>query len=130
MEGMKMFIQLLIKISLFLFCSLGLGLIVLALPAHASCKGCLCSGDPCNLCPLPAMQDAPPKSNEPELCARIRTKVPPTSAQPGSNEYFPSLDKAIMVCVNEGGDVIRNKQRNAEFPSRFYCKPPSIFKKQ
>jgi len=91
----------------------------------ASCTGCLCPGDPCNLCPLPAMQDDPPKLNEPELCGRIREKVPPTSAQPGSNEYFPNLDMSIMVCVNEGGDVIRNKQRNSEFPSRFYCKPPT-----
>lgn len=126
---MKMLIQPLIKMSWFLFSSLGLGLAVLALPAHASCMGCLCSGDPCNLCPLPATQDALPNPNEPELCARIREKVPPTSAPPGSNEYFPSLDKSIMVCVNEGGDVIRNKQRNAEFPSRFYCKPPRITKK-
>lgn len=123
-----MFMQFVIKVSLFLFYSLGLA--VLSLSVHASCKGCLCPGDPCNLCPLPAMQDALSKLNEPELCVRIREKAPPTSAQPGSNEYFPSLDKSIMVCVNEGGDVIRNKQRNAEFPSRFYCKPPSIMKKQ
>lgn len=123
-----MFIQHVTKVSLFLFYSLGLT--VLSLPAHASCQGCLCPGDPCNLCPLPAMQDALSKPNEPELCGRIRERVPPTSAQPGSNEYFPSLDKAIMVCVNEGGDVIRNKQRSAEFSSRFYCKPPSIMKKQ
>ncbi len=123
-----MFMQFVIKVSLFLFYSLGLA--VLSLPAHASCKGCLCPGDPCNLCPLPATQDALSKLNEPELCVRIREKAPPTSAQPGSNEYFPSLDKSIMVCVNEGGDVIRNKQRNAEFSSRFYCKPPSIMKKQ
>lgn len=122
-----MFIQFVIKVSLFLFYSLGLA--VSSLPAYASCQGCLCPGDPCNLCPLPAMQDASSKPNEPELCVRIREKVPPTSAQPGSNEYFPSLDKSIMVCVNEGGDVIRNKQRNTEFSSRFYCKPPSIMKK-
>lgn len=129
MKEMKMFIKSLIKMSWFLLGSLGLGL-MLALPGHASCNGCLCSGDPCNLCSLPAIQDALPKPNEPELCVRIREKVPPTSAQPGSNEYFPSLDKSIKVCVNEGGDVIRNKQRTAEFPSRFYCKPPSIIKKQ
>ena len=128
MEEMKLFIKPLIKVSWLLFVSLGLGLMVV-LPGHTSCKGCLCPGDPCNLCPLPAIQDALPKPNESELCVRIREKVPPTSAQPGSNEYFPSLDKSIMVCVNEGGDVIRNKQRNTEFPSRFYCKPPAIIKK-
>lgn len=122
-----MFIKSAGKIITVLVCSLWL--MALALPAHASCTGCLCPGDPCNLCPLPAMQDVLPKPNEHELCARIREKAPPTSAQPGSNEYFPNLDKSTMVCVNEGGDVIRNKQRNAEFPSRFYCKPPNVIKK-
>ena len=106
----------------------GAGLIVYATPILANCEGCLCSGDPCNLCPLPAMESELPKPNEPALCARIREKVPPTSAQPGSNEYFPNLDKSVMVCVNEGGDVIRNKQRNPEYPSRFYCKPPRAIK--
>lgn len=128
MKKKKIFIQSAIKVSLFLFCSLGLT--VISALAHASCQGCLCPGDPCNLCPLPAMEGISSKPNEPELCARIREKVPPTSAQPGSNEYFPNLDKSIMVCVNEGGDVIRNRQRNAEFPARFYCKPPSIVRKQ
>jgi hypothetical protein len=128
MKNKKIFIQLVIKISLFLFC--GLGLAALSALAHASCQGCLCPGDPCNLCPLPAMEGISPKPNEPELCARIREKVPPTSAQPGSNEYFPNLDKSIMVCVNEGGDVIRNRQRNAEFSARFYCKSPGIVRKQ
>jgi len=108
---------------------LSVGLIVFAAPVLASCEGCLCPGDPCNLCPLPAMENDPPKPNESDLCARIRVKVPPTSAQPGSNEYFPNLDKSIMVCVNEGGDVIRNKQRNPEYPARFYCKPPRVIKK-
>ena len=106
----------------------GAGLIAYATPIVANCEGCLCPGDPCNLCPLPAMESDRPKPNEPALCARIREKVPPTSAQPGSNEYFPNLDKSIMVCVNEGGDVIRNKQRNPEYPSRFYCKPPRAIK--
>ncbi|PXW86125.1 hypothetical protein C8R34_11523 [Nitrosomonas sp. Nm84] len=128
MKKMKIFVWSAIKVSLFLFC--GLGLTVWSLSAHASCKGCLCPGDPCNLCPLPAMEGAPSKPDEPELCARIREKVPPTSAQPGSNEYFPNLDNSIRVCVNEGGDVIRNRQRSAEFSARFYCKPPSIIKKQ
>ena len=106
-----------------------LGLIAFALPVMAGCEGCLCPGDPCRLCPLPAMENDPPKPDEPDLCARIRQKVPPTSAQPGSNEYFPNLDKSVMVCVNEGGDVIRNKQRSAEYPARFYCKPPRSVKK-
>jgi hypothetical protein len=133
MKKKKIFIQSvirisLIRISLFLFCSLGLA--ALSVLAHASCQGCLCPGDPCNLCPLPAMEGISPKPNEPELCTRIREKVPPTSAQPGSNEYFPNLDKSIMVCVNEGGDVIRNRQRNAEFSARFYCKPLGIVRKQ
>jgi hypothetical protein len=110
-------------------CICGLSLAVFATSVIASCKGCLCPGDPCGLCPLPAMQDNPAKPGEHDLCARIKEKVPPTSAQPGSNEYFPILDKAIMICVNEGGDVIRNKQRNSEFPSSFYCKPPSLIKK-
>jgi hypothetical protein len=112
----------LLKIILVLISSLWLAM--LAAPAQASCKGCLCPGDPCGLCPLPAMADAPQKPNESETCARIREKVPPTSAQPGSNEYFPNLDKSTMVCVSEGGDVIRNRGRSEEFPSRFYCKPP------
>lgn len=113
----------LLKIGVIFICTFGLS--VFATATFASCTGCLCPGDPCNLCPLPAMQNDLPKPNEPELCARIREKVPPTSAQPGSNEYFPNLDMSIMVCVNEGGDVIRNNQRNSEFPSRFYCKPPT-----
>jgi len=70
------------------------------------------------------MENAPQNPNEPELCAKIREKVPPTSAQPGSNEYFPNLDKSIRVCMREGGDVIRNRQRSSEFSARFYCKPP------
>jgi len=123
-----MLIRLIIKESLIIVYSLGL--ILLAPQVYASCSGCLCSGDPCNLCPLPAMLGVSPKSNEPELCARIREKVPPTAAQPGSNEYFPSLDMATMVCVREGGDVIKNKKTSAEFPSRFYCKPPISGKKQ
>ena len=120
-------VALLLKVSVIIIC--GLSLIMSATSALASCKGCLCPGDPCYLCPLPAMQDNISKPDEHNLCARLKERVPPTSAQPGSNEYFPILDKAIMICVNEGGDVIRNKQRSAEFPSSFYCKPPSIKKK-
>lgn len=120
-------VSLLLKVSVIFLCSLSL--FVFKSPVFASCTGCLCPGDPCNLCPLPTMQDNPSKPDEHDLCARIKNKVPPTSAQPGSNEYFPILDKAIMVCVNEGGDVIRNKQRNVEFPSSYYCKPPGLIKK-
>jgi hypothetical protein len=86
------------KTSLIIACSLGL--ILSTSLAYADCSGCLCPGDPCKLCPLPAMQDVPPKPNEHELCARIRESVPPTLAQPGSNE----------------------------FPSRVYCKPPKVIK--
>jgi len=111
-----------LKIGVIFICIFGLSFF--SSITLASCAGCLCPGDPCNLCPLPAMQDDSPKLNEPELCGKIREKVPPTSAQPGSNEYFPNLDMSIMVCVKEGGDVIRNKQRNSEFPARFYGKPP------
>ena len=103
----------------------GVWLISFAAPALASCEGCLCPGDPCRLCPLPAVEGEPPKPDEPEICARIREKVPPTSAQPGANEYFPSLDRSVAVCVSEGGDVIRNRRRSEEFPSRVYCKPPT-----
>ena len=103
-------------------------LVILAMPVNSqtqtNCSGCLCPGDPCGLCPLPATMDEPPKANESETCARIREKVPPTSAQPGSNEYFPNLDKSTMACISEGGDVIRNRARSEAFPSRFYCKPP------
>lgn len=103
----------------------GLWLILIAAPAQANCAGCLCPGDPCRLCPLPAVEGAAVEADEPEICARIRAKVPPTAAQPGANEYFPSLDQSIAACVNEGGDVIRNRRRSEEFPSRFYCKPPT-----
>ncbi len=117
-------LELISMFKMFFILIFGLCLAILAAPAQASCKGCLCPGDPCGLCPIPAMADVPSKPNESEICARIREKVPPTSAQPGSNEYFPNLDKSTMVCVSEGGDVIRNRGRSEEFPSRFYCKPP------
>ncbi len=60
---------------------------------------CLCPGDLCGLCLLPAMADMPPKPNESETCVRIREEVPPTSAQTGSNEYFPALDMSTMTCI-------------------------------
>ena len=116
------FLQSSVQLGLSIFCSLVFYL--LSTLTFANCEGCLCQGEPCKLCPLPAMENAPLKPNEPELCARIKEKVPPTSAHPGSNEYFPNLDKSIRVCMREGGDVIRNRQRSSEFPARFYCKPP------
>ncbi|SER10088.1 hypothetical protein SAMN05421690_100871 [Nitrosomonas sp. Nm51] len=103
--------------------ALGFWLTLMATPTQADCEGCLCPGDPCRLCPLPAVEGEPPKADEHAICTRIRARVPPTSAEPGSNEYFPSLDRSIAACVAEGGDVIRNRQRGKEFPSRFYCKP-------
>lgn len=123
MKRKGLFLQVRIQQVLYVFC--GLALYLFFTGAYANCEGCLCPGDPCNLCPLPAVENEAPKPNEPELCARIREKVPPTSAQPGSNEYFPILDKSIMVCMKEGGDVIRNRQRSSEFSARFYCKPPT-----
>lgn len=104
----------------------GFMLMLSAWPVQAACEGCLCSGDLCRLCPLPAVKDAPVKENEADICARIRDKVPPTAAKPGENEYFSSLDRSMMICVREGGDVIKNRKRSDEFPSRFYCKPPSL----
>lgn len=128
-KGIRMMkMQTILKVSLFFMGSLGV--IMLVSPTYANCNGCLCPGDPCNLCAIPVLQDTPLKPNESELCARIREKIPPIAAQPGSNEYFSSLDRSTMICVSEGGDVIRNRQRNAEFPSRFYCKPPNLIKEQ
>lgn len=97
---------------------------IVAAPVQAVCKGCLCSGDPCGLCPLPPMVGDHIKSNESDVCTRIRESVLPISDLPGSNEYFASLDRATMVCIREGGDVIRNARRNEEFTARVYCKPP------
>lgn len=104
--------------------AMGLWLGIVAAPVQAACKGCLCPGDPCGLCPLPPMVDDPIKPDESDVCARIRESVPPISDLPGSNEYFASLDRATMVCIREGGDVIRNARRNEEFTARVYCKPP------
>ncbi len=123
MKKIEPYLQLIMRI--FFTASL-VGTITYILPVQAQCEGCLCPGDPCKLCPLPAVKGTSAEKNEPEICARIREKVPPTSAQPGSNEYFPDLDKSIAVCVSEGGDVIRNRQKNTEFTSRFYCKPPNV----
>lgn len=101
-----------------------LWLSLVAMPAQAACKGCLCPGDPCGLCPLPPMKDDAIKPDESDTCARLREIVPPIADLPGSNEYFDSLDRATMVCIREGGDVIRNRRRSDEFPARVYCKPP------
>ncbi len=98
--------------------------------AQAACEGCLCPGNPCRLCPLPAVKDAPIKDDDADLCTRIRDKVPPTAAKPGQNEYFPSLDRSISVCISEGGDLFKNRRRNDEYPSRFYCKPSKVFNKE
>ncbi len=91
--------------------------------AQASCSGCLCPGDPCRLCPLPAMTSDIVADDEPETCKKIRQEVPPIDSQPGSNEYFASLDQSTMSCVKNGGDVIKNSRRNEIFTSRYYCKP-------
>ncbi len=103
----------------------GLWLSLVAAPVQAACNGCLCPGDPCGLCPLPPMTDDLIKPSESDVCARIREIIPPISDLPGSNEYFNSLDRATMVCIREGGDVIRNSRRNEEFSARVYCKPPA-----
>ncbi len=89
----------------------------------ANCKGCLCPGNPCRLCPLPPHTADPVAEDEPETCRIIREAVPPASFQPGENEYFTNLDKATMVCIRSGGDVIRNTRRAEGYPARVYCKP-------
>ena len=103
---------------------MGLCLSIIVLPVQAACKGCLCPGDPCVLCSLPPMEDDLIKADRSDVCDRIRESVPPISDLPGSNEYFASLDRATMVCIREGGDIIRNARRNKEFTARVYCKPP------
>lgn len=96
---------------------------IMAAPVHAACNGCLCPGDPCNLCPLPAIEGAEPKANEPDVCIKIKEEIPPTPFPRGSNEHFDSLDRSVIACVKYGGDVIVNSRRNEEFPSKHYCKP-------
>ncbi|MEY3121345.1 MAG: hypothetical protein RI993_170 [Pseudomonadota bacterium] len=87
------------------------------------CKGCLCPGDPCRLCPLPLNTADSAPDDEPQTCRRVREAVPPISDLPGSNEYFASLDKATLACIRNGGDVLKNSSRSPLFPARFYCKP-------
>jgi len=91
--------------------------------AKAECSGCLCPGNPCKLCPLPPAKDAQPVSEESETCLKIKEKVPPVSANTDPNAHYASLDKSIMECVRNGGDVVMNSRRNKEFPSKHYCKP-------
>ena len=87
-------------IQKFILALSSLGFMMFVLPVSAAeCQGCLCPCDPCNLCPLPAMKDAPIKDNEPDLCKRIRQQVPPvlTSIFPvsiGRLRYV--LEKAEM----------------------------------
>lgn len=90
---------------------------------NTRCKGCLCPGNPCQLCPLPPHTDDPVPENEPVTCRLIREAVPPAPFLPGENEYFPNLDKSTMVCIRSGGDVIRNTRRAEGYPARVYCKP-------
>jgi hypothetical protein len=101
--------------------------ILLGGPAAAGetdCTGCLCPGNPCKLCPLPPAKHVPPIKDEPGTCRKIMENVPPVSKNTDPNEYYASLDKSIMECVRNGGDVVMNSRRNQEFPSKHYCKPP------
>jgi hypothetical protein len=91
--------------------------------ALAECSGCLCPGNPCKLCPLPPAKNASPVPEESDTCLKIRQKVPAVSANTDPNEHYASLDKSIMECVRNGGDVVMNSRRNKEFPSKHYCKP-------
>jgi hypothetical protein len=95
-----------------------------ATAAEAECSGCLCPGNPCRLCPLPpSSKNASAMQDESDVCRKIREKVPPVSANTDPDEHYASLDKSIMECVRNGGDVVMNSRRNKEFPSKHYCKP-------
>jgi hypothetical protein len=87
------------------------------------CRGCLCPGNPCQLCRLPPHSDDPIPENEPVTCRAIREAIPPAPFQPGENEYFANLDKSTMMCIRSGGDVIPNNRRAPGYPARVYCKP-------
>ncbi|MEO8991662.1 MAG: hypothetical protein ABI284_04190 [Nitrosospira sp.] len=91
--------------------------------AQAECVGCLCPGDPCKLCPLPPVKSTPPVVDEPDICLKIRERVTPISKNTEPNQHYESVNKSIMECVRNGGDVIMNSRRNKEFPSKQYCKP-------
>lgn len=116
----KRFVNQIIPLLLIL---LPIGYIPQAQAQQASCSGCLCPGNPCRLCPLPAMTNDIIADDDPETCKKIQQEVPPIDSQPGSNEYFTNLDKSTMSCVKNGGDVIKNSRRSEIFPSRYYCKP-------
>lgn len=91
--------------------------------AQAECSGCLCPGNPCKLCPLPPVKNNSPVSDQPDTCKKIQERVPPVSKNTEPNEHYASLNKSIMECVRNGGDVLMNSRRNQEFPSKHYCKP-------
>jgi hypothetical protein len=103
--------------------ALGILLVTAAAAAKAECSGCLCPGNPCKLCPLPPTKDASPVPGEPDTCVKIKEKVPAVSANTEPNDHYASLDKSIMECVRNGGDVVMNSRRSKEFPSKHYCKP-------
>lgn len=108
-----------------LFASLVLA-VLLGLPASAAqaeCAGCLCPGNPCNLCPLPPVKNNTPVSGESDTCLKIREKVAPVSKNTEPNEHYASLHNSIRECVRNGGDVLMNSRRSQEFPSKHYCKP-------
>jgi hypothetical protein len=96
---------------------------VQATPAQAECSGCLCAGNPCKLCPLPPVKNGNQVSQEADTCRKIQEKVPPVSKHTEPNEHYASLNRSIMECVRNGGDVLMNSRRSAEFPSKHYCKP-------
>jgi hypothetical protein len=91
--------------------------------AQAECSGCLCPGNPCKLCPLPPVKNNSPISDESDTCKKIQERVPPVSKNTEPNEHYASLNKSIMECVRNGGDVLMNSRRSQEFPSKHYCKP-------
>ena len=110
-----------LRVMVTLVITLALG--ISTTPAQADCSGCICPGDPCRLCALPQMKNILLAVDEPDTCRKIREKVPPISASPGSNEHFASQDKATMECIKSGGDIIKNHHRTKDFPSKLYCKP-------
>lgn len=91
--------------------------------AEAECSGCICPGNPCKLCPLPPVKNGSAISQEADTCRKIQEKVPPVSKHTEPNEHYASLNRSIMECVRNGGDVLMNSRRSAQFPSKHYCKP-------
>ena len=80
-------------------------------------------GKPLQAVSFAAQKNAPPVADEPDICLKIREKVTPISKNTEPNEHYESVNKSIMECVRNGGDVIMNSRRNKEFPSKHYCKP-------